>query len=87
MLAALLATHRWYPADAAVARYDFFVAVAVLIQLGMLAFRLETLAKAKVILAFHVVGTAMEIFKTQTGSWAYPEASLLRIGDVRCSRA
>jgi len=82
MLAALLATHRWYPADTAVARYDVLVVVAVTIQLGMLAFRLETLAEAKVILAFHIVGTVMEIFKTYMGSWVYPEPSLLRIGGV-----
>ncbi len=48
----------------------------------MLALRLETLEEAKVILAFHVVGTVMELFKTYYGSWTYPEASLLRIGGV-----
>jgi uncharacterized membrane protein YoaT (DUF817 family) len=48
----------------------------------MLALRLETLEEAKVILAFHVVGTAMEVFKTSAGSWIYPEPSLLRIGGV-----
>ena len=34
------------------------------------------------IFIFHVVGTAMEVFKTSVGSWIYPEASLLRIGGV-----
>lgn len=82
MLALLLGTHRFYPADAALARYDFLTLAALAIQLAMLAFRLETLAEAKVILAFHVVGTVMELFKTYYGSWAYPEASLLRIGAV-----
>jgi uncharacterized membrane protein YoaT (DUF817 family) len=48
----------------------------------MLAFRLETLAEARVILAFHIVGTVMEIFKTAAGSWLYPEAAWLRIGGV-----
>ena len=48
----------------------------------MLALRLETLDEAKVILAFHVVGTVMELFKTRLGSWLYPEANLLRIGGV-----
>ena len=43
----------------------------------MLAFRLETWEEAKVIFVFHVVGTAMEIFKTSVGSWIYPEPSLL----------
>ncbi len=48
----------------------------------MLGFRLETWDEAKVILAFHVVGTVMELFKTSAGSWIYPEPSLLRIGNV-----
>jgi uncharacterized membrane protein YoaT (DUF817 family) len=82
MLALLLATHLFYPAHAALARYDFLTLCALAIQLGMLAFRLETLEEAKVILAFHVVGTVMELFKTSAGSWLYPEPSLLRIGGV-----
>ena len=40
----------------------------------MLAFKLETWEEAKVIFIFHVVGTAMEMFKTSVGSWIYPEA-------------
>lgn len=82
MLALLLATHLFYPANATLARYDFLTLAALAIQLGMLLFRLETLAEAKVILAFHVVGTVMELFKTSAGSWVYPEPSILRIGDV-----
>ncbi len=82
MLALLLATHLWWPADAPVARYDFLTVAALLIQIAMLAFRLETLEEAKVILAFHIVGTVMELFKTAHGSWEYREAGLLRIGDV-----
>ena len=82
MLALLLATHLFYPQGAALARYDFITLAALAIQLMMLAFRLETLEEAKVILAFHVVGTVMELFKTTYGSWLYPEPSLLRIGGV-----
>lgn len=82
ILALLLATHLFYPADAPLARYDFLTVAALAIQLGMLAFRLETLGEAKVILVFHVVGTVMELFKTAAGSWIYPEPSLLRIGGV-----
>lgn len=82
MLALLLATHLFYPQGAALARYDFLTLAALAIQVAMLAFRLETLEEAKVILAFHVVGTVMELFKTYAGSWVYPEPSLLRIGGV-----
>lgn len=82
MLALLIATHLWYPADGAISRYDFLTLAAIAIQAGMLLFRLETLEEARVILAFHIVGTVMELFKTANGSWIYPEPSVLRIGDV-----
>jgi len=82
LLALLLGTHFFYPEGAALARYDFLVIAAVAIQAALLGLRLETWEEAKVIFAFHVVGTAMELFKTAYGSWAYPEPSLLRIGGV-----
>ncbi|WP_423142579.1 DUF817 domain-containing protein [Parablastomonas sp. CN1-191] len=82
MLALLLGTHLFYPAGAALARYDFLTIAALALQAAMLAVRLETIEEAKVIAAFHVVGTVMELFKTQVGSWEYPEPSLLRIGGV-----
>ena len=82
MLSLLLGTALVWPAGAPVARYDFIVVAAVLIQAAMLALKLESWDEAKVILAFHVVGTIMEIFKTHVGSWIYPEPSFLRIGGV-----
>ncbi|MBS0254730.1 MAG: DUF817 domain-containing protein [Proteobacteria bacterium] len=82
MLALLLGTHLFYPAHAMLARYDFLTLAALAIQLGMLALRLETLDEAKVILAFHAVGTVMELFKTASGSWEYPEAGWLKLGGV-----
>ena len=82
LLALLLLTHLAWPAYAPLARYDALVLAAVALQALMLATRLETLGEAKVILVFHVIGTAMEVFKTHVGSWTYPEPSLLRIGGV-----
>ncbi len=82
MLGLLLGTHLFYPPGAALARYDFLTLAALAIQLGMLVLQLETLDEAKVIIAFHVVGTVMELFKTHFGSWTYPEPNLLRIGSV-----
>ncbi|GIX18407.1 MAG: hypothetical protein KatS3mg120_0083 [Erythrobacter sp.] len=82
LLALLLGTHLFYPEGAALHRYDFLTLAALLIQTGMLALRLETWREARVILIFHLVGTVMELFKTQAGSWTYPEASVLRIGAV-----
>lgn len=82
MVALLIGTYLWYPRDAFLARYDFLFVMAVAIQAAMLAFRLETLDEAKVILIYHVVGTVMEVFKTDVGSWIYPEASIFHIGGV-----
>ena len=82
MLAALLGTHLWWPADAPLHRYDALTLFAIAVQAAMLAFRLETPREASVILIFHVVGTVMELFKTSAGSWAYPEPALLKVGAV-----
>ncbi|WP_420146375.1 DUF817 domain-containing protein [Sphingobium sp.] len=82
MLALLLATHLFYPPGAALHRYDFLTIAALGIQIAMLTFRLESWGEAKVIFAFHLIGTVMELFKTQAGSWTYPENSLLHIGPV-----
>ncbi len=81
MLAMIIVTRLWWPADW-LDRYDVFFLAALLIQAAMLAFRLETLSEARVILIFHIVGTGMELFKTAAGSWIYPEDALFRIGGV-----
>ena len=82
MLCLLIGTYLWYPEGAVLTRYDFITLAALFIQIMLLLLRLETLEEAKIILIFHIVGTIMEIFKTQMGSWAYPEASTLRIMGV-----
>lgn len=82
MLALILGTAFLYPADAALTRYDFLFLAALLTQALLLVFRLESLDEAKVIFLFHIVGTAMEIFKTHMGSWIYPEEAIFRIGGV-----
>jgi len=82
MLAVLVGSFLFYPADAPLARYDFITLAALAIQAGMLATKLETWEEARVIFVFHIVGTVMEIFKTGAGSWIYPEESLLRIAGV-----
>lgn len=82
MVFLLIASHFLWPQGAALSRYDFLVLAAVALQGLFLATKLERWDEALVILIFHVVGTAMEVFKTAHGSWIYPEASLLRIGGV-----
>ncbi|MCR6690325.1 DUF817 domain-containing protein [Cellulomonas sp.] len=82
MLAAILASRLWYPDDAPLARNDALTLVAVAIQVLMLVTRLETVRELRVVLTFHVVGTVMELFKTDVGSWAYAADGVLRIGAV-----
>ena len=75
MLGLLLATHLWWPAHAAIARHDALTVAAIGIQLAMLRFGLETVDEAKVVLLFHLAGTAMELFRNSVGSWLCPEGS------------
>jgi len=82
MVGMLFATWRWYPHDAALARYDSLTLAAVSIQLLLIGLRLETRQEAVVICLFHAVGTVMELFKTSVGSWIYPEHSVLHVGGV-----
>ncbi len=63
-------------------RYDVLVVYAVGLQALFLWFRLETLDEARVIVLFHLTGTAMEFFKVHAGSWAYPEPGLLKLMGV-----
>ncbi|HBU61165.1 MAG TPA: DUF817 domain-containing protein, partial [Oceanicaulis sp.] len=63
MLALILGVYLFYPANAPLHRFDVITLGAVAIQIGMIAFRLESWAEVRIIAVFHVVGTAMEIFK------------------------
>ncbi len=81
MLGAFLLA-RLYPDDAALARSDLLVLVAVVIQVVMVLTRLETLRELRVVILFHLVGTVMELFKTAAGSWDYPLDGVLRIAEV-----
>ncbi len=82
LLALIVATKWFWPEASPLARYDFLFLAALALQAGLLAAKLEQPAEALVILIFHVVGTAMELFKTDAGSWIYPEDNVFRIGGV-----
>lgn len=82
MLAGILVSKSIWQSDWPVARYDALVLYAVSLQVLFLTFKLETFAEARVILLFHLTGTAMELFKVNAGSWAYPEPALLKIWGV-----
>jgi len=81
-VALMIGAWRFYPAGSPLARYDFLFLCMLAVQAVLLATRLETFDEAKVILIYHLVGTAMEIFKTAVGSWIYPEPNLFRIAGV-----
>lgn len=82
LLFGIVATKLYWPDNLPFSRYDFLFFYALAIQGLLLTFKLETWKEAKVILAFHVIGTVMEIFKTYAGSWTYPEDNLIRIAGV-----
>lgn len=65
-------------------RYDFILLLALALQAALLAFRLETWDEAKVLILFHALGLALEIFKTNPaiGSWSYPEPGYAKLFGV-----
>ncbi|MDA9004084.1 DUF817 domain-containing protein, partial [bacterium] len=83
LLLIMMVTSVWYPLES-LHRYDFIFLSAVVFQVVMLVFKLETWREAAVILVFHVVATGMELFKTSDsiGSWTYPEEAIFKIANV-----
>jgi uncharacterized membrane protein YoaT (DUF817 family) len=84
LLTAIVCTHYWYPAtlENILARYDFLLLIALVTQLVLIRYKLETKEEFFVICLFHIIGTCMELFKTAVGSWQYPEPNLFRIAGV-----
>src|SRR3989344_8588998 len=66
------------------ARYDFLFLAAVAIQLILYLTKLETKDEVKVICMFHIIGLALELYKTNPaiGSWSYPEDAFFKIATV-----
>ena len=83
LLIGILVTRIYYP-DTGIARYDFLFLYAVLIQICLVVFRLESIRELLVIFLFHGLATLMEIFKTSDsiGSWEYPGSGILMAGNV-----
>ena len=82
LLAVFVLVRLLYPDHALLARNDFLVIAAVVIQVVMVVFKLETLRELRVIILFHIVGTGMELFKTAVGSWIYEGEGILHIAGV-----
>lgn len=79
LLAAIIGTKLIWQADWALHRYDALFLIALSLQALFLWLKLETWEEARVILLFHLTGTAMEFFKVHAGSWAYPEPGVFKI--------
>lgn len=60
-------------------RYDWLLLVFLFMQWWMVRSGLETKDELKVITLFHLIGLALEIFKVNMGSWAYPEEGYMKI--------
>ena len=67
-----------------VPRYDALLVIAVAIQAWMVWAKLETMDELKAIMVFHLVGFALEVFKTSSGikSWAYPDFAYTKVMGV-----
>nr|WP_170235598.1 DUF817 domain-containing protein [Verticiella sediminum] len=65
-------------------RYDALLIIALAIQAWMVWAKLETLDELKAITIFHLVGFALEVFKTSSGikSWSYPDFAYTKVFGV-----
>ena len=62
-------------------RYDLLLIIAVGIQGAMLWTKLETWDEVKAITLFHLIGFALEVFKTSAAiqSWSYPDFAYTKV--------
>ncbi|NRQ41797.1 DUF817 domain-containing protein [Rheinheimera sp. YQF-2] len=65
-------------------RYDVLLILALLIQYWMVWSKLETIDELKAICLFHLVGFALEVFKTSGAiqSWSYPDFAYSKLFGV-----
>ncbi len=82
LLGAIMLSRTIWSADWPLARYDALFVFALLVQAVFLWKGLETWDEARVILLFHLTGTAMEWFKVAAGSWTYPEPGFFKVMSV-----
>ena len=66
------------------ARYDLIFVGAVLAQVALVAFGVESRDEVLTLCAFHVLGVVLEVFKTSPaiGSWSYPEEGFFEVFGV-----
>lgn len=65
-------------------RYDILLIAALVIQVWMVWSKLETIDELKAITIFHLIGFALEVFKTSNGikSWSYPDFAYTKLFGV-----
>jgi len=65
-------------------RYDFLFLAALGLQVLLVVSKLETPEEMWIIFIFHLVGLALEVFKTHpsVNSWVYPEPGFFKLGTV-----
>lgn len=64
-----------------VPRYDALLVIALAIQAWMVWTKLETIDELKAISLFHLIGFALEVFKTSSGikAWSYPDFAYTKV--------
>jgi uncharacterized membrane protein YoaT (DUF817 family) len=82
LLSAIIVSKLVWQAEWSLQRYDALFLLALGLQALFLWGKLETWEEARVILLFHLTGTAMEWFKVSAGSWAYPEPAFFKLMGV-----
>ncbi len=62
-------------------RYDVLLIIALAIQGWMVLAKLESMDELKAITLFHLIGFALEVFKTSDaiGSWSYPDFAYTKV--------
>ena len=65
-------------------RYDLLLIIALVIQVAMVWTKLETWDEVKAITMFHLIGFALEVFKTSSAiqSWSYPDFAYTKVFGV-----
>ncbi|WP_201551232.1 DUF817 family protein [Psychrobacter fjordensis] len=84
LLLAFVLTHQMSWSISGIYRYDMLLAYALVIQVFLVYFKLETPREVWVIAIFHIMAMALELFLThpKIGSWYYPEQAIFRIANV-----
>lgn len=84
LLLAFVLTYQISWPVAGIYRYDILLGYALIIQIFLVYFKLETPREVWVIAIFHIMAMVMELFLThpKIGSWHYPEQAIFRIENV-----